>query len=114
LKSEPNDPVWVQKAKRNEERNEKMNLMNSAQKSNSRAFDEGYDGIRWGKPTPSLEWYAYRHATGTLHLKRYFSELQQGDIDEAIESDFVVKVVGPFSADNRDEAIQEARRLLNG
>lgn len=47
-------------------------------------------------------WWGYKHTSGTLQAKRYFSKL---DIDEAIESDFVADVVFPFLAKDRDEAL---------
>jgi len=113
LKSEPNDPVWVQKAKRNEERNEAMNLNNSAQKANSKAYNKGYDDIKWGMTTPeTMEWYGYVHVDGGLHIRRYFTEQQAGDIDEAIESDFVAKVIGPFMAPNRAAALKFLRKAV--
>lgn len=48
------------------------------------------------------QWYGYRHENGSIHVKRYFD---QRDTDEALESDFVEAVVGPFYADNREEAL---------
>jgi hypothetical protein len=105
----------IEKGIRNEERNEAMNMMNSAQKANSPEFNKGYDAIAWdGKPKPKkapvLEWYGYLHVNGTLHLKRYFGD--RGDIDEAIESDFVSLVKGPFEAETREEAIKIFRREI--
>lgn len=103
----------IAKGKRNEERNEAMNMMNSAQKANSKAFNKGYDGIKWGKPAPMREYYAYRHVNNSIHVKRYRPELQRGDIDEAVESDFVVRVAGPYEAEGRTDALLKARELLN-
>lgn len=56
-------------------------------------------------PTQSrlkLQWYAYRHINGTLHLKRYFGDPL--DIREVKESPFVREVTGPFEANKRKEA----------
>jgi len=98
----------IQRGREAEGRNEKMNLMNSAQKANSKEFSDNYDGI-FRKPKQSmLEWYGYLHVMGSVHLKRYFGD--RGDIDEAIESDFVVFVKGPFEAESR----QEALKILKG
>jgi hypothetical protein len=108
------DPIFVQKAKRNEERNEAMNMMNSAQKSNSKKFDVGYDQVKWGNQQSMLDWYGYVHVDGSIHCKRYFSELSQGDIDEAVESDFVSRVHGPFQALNRTEGLKILREVFNG
>jgi hypothetical protein len=86
-----------------------MNMMNSAQKANSKLFDANYDGI-FRKPKQSmLVWFGYRHFTGTIYLKRYFGG---SDIDEAIESDFVVALKGPFEAESREEALKFLRREL--
>ena len=102
----------IQRGREAEGRNEKMNMMNSAQKANSPLFNQNYDGI-FRKPTlPMLEWYGYKHVTGTIHLKRYRPELQAGDINEAIESDFVILVKGPFEAESREEALKILRREL--
>ena len=105
-------PADIARGKREEERNEKMNLMNSAHKSSNDAYRDGWDRI-WGKKKPMFEWYGYVHVNGTVHLKRYFSALQEGDINEAIESDFVVKVVGPFEAENREAAMKYLKEKLN-
>jgi hypothetical protein len=102
----------IEKGIRNEERNEAMNYMNSAHKATNEAYRDGYDSIVWGKPTMQ-DYYAYLHVNGTTHVKRYRPELQRGDIDEAVESDFVVKVVGPFMAIDRKQATQKAKELLN-
>lgn len=48
------------------------------------------------------QWWGYLHVEGTLQAKRYFDPL---DIAEAYESPFVDRVVGPFSADTREEAL---------
>jgi len=106
----------IQRGREAEGRNEKMNMMNSAQKANSKAFDKGYDGIQWDdkpkpKPVPMIDWYGYLHFNDTLHVKRYFGD--RGDIDEAIESDFVALVKGPFKAESRQEALKILRRELN-
>lgn len=56
-----------------------------------------------------LEWYAYKHTNGSLHLKRYLGDY--GDIVEARESPFVQTVTGPFEANQRSTAedIMKAR-----
>ncbi len=50
----------------------------------------------------NLQWWGYRHTSGTLQAKRYLSEM---DIEEAHESPFVKTVYGPFNAAGRDEAL---------
>lgn len=52
--------------------------------------------------TDELLWWGYLHTSGTIQAKRFFSD---EDIFEARESPFVVKAVGPFSAQGRDEAV---------
>ncbi len=49
-----------------------------------------------------LQWWGYRHTSGTLQAKRYWSV---EDIQEAQESPFVKTVYGPFNAAGRDEAL---------
>jgi hypothetical protein len=48
-------------------------------------------------------WWGYLHTQGTLQAKRYFGPL---DIQEAEESPFCAKVVGPFEATDREEALK--------
>jgi len=108
----------IEKGIRNEERNEAMNMMNSAQKANSPEFNKGYDDIEWdGKPKPKKvplpEWYCYLHVNGRICVKRYRAELQRGDIDEAIESPNVIRVVGPYEAKDQREAVKIAKEQLN-
>lgn len=57
-----------------------------------------------------LQWWGYRHITGTISLKRYWDKR---DIQDALESDFVVNVYGPFEADTRDEASDILQQNLN-
>jgi hypothetical protein len=51
-------------------------------------------------------WWGYKHISGTYQAKRYFGPL---DIQEAEESPFCDIVVGPFYAENRDEALVKVR-----
>jgi hypothetical protein len=102
----------IQRGREAEGRNEKMNMMNSDHKATNKAYREGWDRIFGKKKKPLLEWYGYLHVNGSIHLKRYRPELQRGDIDEAVESDFVSVVKGPFKAENREEAMKILRREL--
>jgi hypothetical protein len=54
-----------------------------------------------------LEWYAYIHENGTLHVRRFFGDY--GDIEEAEESPFLKEVCGPFEAMTREEALAIAQ-----
>lgn len=47
-------------------------------------------------------WWGYLHISETFQAKRYFEPL---DIQEAKDSPFCRKAVGPFEAEDRDEAI---------
>lgn len=49
------------------------------------------------------QWWGYRHTNGSVQAKRYFSE---EDVMEAMLSDFCEKVVGPFEAKDREEALK--------
>jgi hypothetical protein len=49
-----------------------------------------------------IEWWAYIHNNGSLHVKRFFGI---GDIIEAQSSPFVKKVYGPVPLGSRDSAI---------
>lgn len=53
-------------------------------------------------------WWGYRHLTGKVILKRYFSP---ADIDEAEKSGFVEDIFGPFEASDQEDAYV---RLQNG
>lgn len=48
-----------------------------------------------------IQWWGYRHTSGTIHIKRFFGQL---DIAEAKDSPFVAKVEGPIVAENRGVA----------
>ena len=54
-------------------------------------------------------WWGYLHTSGTLQAKRYFEPL---DIQEAEQSPFCEKVLGPFEAKDRDEAIAFIEKQL--
>lgn len=58
----------------------------------------------------SNKWWGYKHVSGTYQAKRYFDKR---DIQEANESDFCEKVVGPFEAKNREEALNKIEELTN-
>ena len=57
-----------------------------------------------------IEWYAYKHNNGTIHLRRYFGDPL--DIQEAIESPFVDSVTDVFLSCDREEALKLAEVLL--
>ena len=53
------------------------------------------------------EWWGYLHMNGSIQVKRYYDA---DDLKFALESDFVVRVCGPFDALNRFDAIEIATR----
>lgn len=55
------------------------------------------------------KWWGYTHELGSIQVKRYFD---MRDILEAMESDFVDRVFGPFEAENREEAISMIAKQL--
>lgn len=62
---------------------------------------------------PLQKWWGYRHTSGTVQAKPFFS---QDDLDDAHESDFVAQVVEPFDCRGRDEALKivEERTQCSG
>jgi len=54
-------------------------------------------------------WWGYQHVSGTLQVKRYFLRL---DVQEARESPFCEIVIGPFEAENREDAIRIIKEKL--
>lgn len=55
-------------------------------------------------------WWGYKHVNDILQAKRYYGP---DDLAEAKQSEFVVKVVGPFPAQDRKEAIQIVARMTS-
>ena len=53
---------------------------------------------------PVLFW-AYRHINGHIQVRKYYDRL---GIEDALDSDFVEDVAGPYPAHNRKEAEQIA------
>jgi len=110
-----NDSCVLGQACANEESSEAMNMLNSAQKANSKEYNKGYDQITWGNQAspviPSdLTWFGYRHMNGSMLLKRY---LNAEDFKEAQDSDFVLYTVGPFEAPDRKTALKHLAGILS-
>ena len=57
-----------------------------------------------------LEWWAYKHINGSIHIKRYLGDPL--DLQEAGESPFVYIYTDVFTAINADEALKLANELL--
>lgn len=49
----------------------------------------------------TIKFWGYRHTNGSIHLKRYFGQM---DIDEAHESPFIDEVFGPWESENFEDA----------
>lgn len=56
------------------------------------------------------QWWGYLHISGTYQAKRYFDHK---DISEANESPFCRKVVGPFMAEDREDALKQVQELCS-
>jgi len=57
-----------------------------------------------------INWWAYLHTNGRVQVKRYFGDPL--DLEEAQESPFVVTVMQPFPAINRESAVALAEDKL--
>ena len=55
-------------------------------------------------------WWGYKYTSGTYQAKRYFDDR---DLDDARDSPFCEKVVPPFEAANREEALEKVKLLTN-
>lgn len=59
-----------------------------------------------------IYWWGYLHSSGFIQIKRWFGDVR--DFTEDCENnDFVLKVVPPFLAKTRDEAIRIIQEKLN-
>lgn len=58
-----------------------------------------------------MQWWGYKHTEGTYQAKPYREPL---DIDEARESPFVLRAVGPFEASGRDMALSIVKEIIEG
>ena len=50
-------------------------------------------------------WWGYLHANGTIQVKRWFGD-HKDYTEDCDGNDFVQRVVPPFPAANRDEAVK--------
>lgn len=55
----------------------------------------------------SIRWWGYKHVSGSLHVKRFFSS---EDLSEAHQSPFVDTVHGPWKVNTREEAIEKLKK----
>lgn len=56
-------------------------------------------------------WWGYEHISGTHQAKRYFDKTGDLDIEDAYNSSLAKIVVGPFEANDRDEALKKVKEL---
>lgn len=49
-------------------------------------------------------WWGYLHSNGNIQVKRWFGD-HKDYTDDCEDNDFVVQVVKPFAADNREQAM---------
>ncbi len=56
-------------------------------------------------------WWGYLHVGGNLQIKRWFGDVKDYTSD-CENNPFVVKVVEPFSANSREEAIEIIQKRL--
>ena len=56
-------------------------------------------------------WWGYVHANGSIQAKPFSS---QEDLDEAEASPFVRRVVNPFEAQGREDAIRKIKTQVQG
>ena len=57
-------------------------------------------------------WWGYLHTAGTIHAKRWFGDTRDYK-EDCQDSPFVARVVEPFEANNREEAIAIIMEKLN-
>lgn len=57
-----------------------------------------------------LLWWGYKHISGSFQAKRYFD---REDTDEAEESPMIDKVIYPFEAENREDALEYIKKQIN-
>ena len=50
-------------------------------------------------------WWGYLHLNNTIQVKRWFGDVKDYT-DDCIGNDFVQRVITPFQAENRDEALK--------
>lgn len=56
-----------------------------------------------------FEWWGYSHINGSIQAKRYFDKR---DLSEAHESDFIDRVIPPFMAKDREDALKQIQEKL--
>ena len=57
-------------------------------------------------------WWGYLHRDGSIQAKRWFGD-EKDYTSDCEGNPFVLQVVRPFQANNRDEAIERIQKCLN-
>lgn len=57
-------------------------------------------------------WWGYLHQNGTMQVKRWFGD-HKDYTDDCYGNEFVVRIVKPFTAGSREEAINIIEKQLN-
>ena len=60
-----------------------------------------------------LMWWGYLHSNGQIQVKRWFGD-HKDYLDDCEGNPFVVKVVRPFAAETREEAVKLITERLGG
>lgn len=55
-----------------------------------------------------MKWWGYLHSNGNVQAKPY---MDKRDIEDARKSPFVLKVIKPFMASSREEALRKVQFL---
>lgn len=57
-------------------------------------------------------WWGYLHENGTVQVKRWFGDHKDYQ-DDCYDNPFVLEVVKPFVSENREQAEEHIRKVLN-
>jgi hypothetical protein len=60
-----------------------------------------------------LLWWGYLHQSGSIHVKRWFGD-HKDYLEDCENNEFVQRVVKPFPADSREEAVSVITKKLLG
>lgn len=58
------------------------------------------------------QWWGYLHSNGKIQVKRWYGDVKDYTTD-CENNDFVVRVIKPFSAETREEALWIIENRLN-
>jgi hypothetical protein len=58
-----------------------------------------------------IMWWGYLHSNGSIVIKRWFGD-HKDYTEDCMDNDFVLRVILPFPADSRDEAVKILKNKL--